>query len=193
MSYPYADGNKYGFDARAGYVNILNRNEEIVGQIYAYNDKGVISANDASGNTKAMLWVGTNDDGVLHLYDSNNNITISGEGNTGQLTCKSLVAEKVKQSAGVVEVVSQSFNSGSKTFDNDDYQTLTVIAKVTSSGSYNISNIPVAFLESTNKRFCISDEASYVTFNIKLDNGVYTIAWYSANSSGSIEKVYAHY
>ena len=192
MSYPYADGHRVGFSAGAGYVLLKDRNNKTVVQIAEFNNKGCLYLSNGTDD-KIDIFVGSNNDGVINLYDANNTATINAEGATGKVTCKEVATEKVKQSAGVVEVVDTAFNSGNKTFNDDGYTQLTVIAKVTSAGSYNTCSIPVAFLESTNKRFCISDEASYVTFNVKLDNGVYTIAWYSANSSGSIEKVYAHY
>lgn len=192
MSYSYADGNKLGFDAGAGYILLKDRNEKVVVQIAEFNNKGVVFIGNGTDD-RISLFVGSNDDGVLNLYDTNNTPTINAEGATGKVTCKAVETEKVKQSAGVVEVVDTSFNSGNKTFNNDGYQTLTVVAKVTSTSSYNIINIPVMFLDDTNKRFCISDEANYITFNVKLDNGAYTVAWYSASSTGSIEKIYAHY
>lgn len=195
--------------SNGGYVGVHNSNGDVRASMYE-NNGGHIWIGDANGNYIAGLWndtnggvleiknsdgytvgwfyAGTNKDGIIKLTDATGNDKIILQGRDG-----AILASKVKQSAGVVEVVNTAFSSGNKTFNDDGYTQLTVIAKVTSGGSYNTCSIPVAFLESTNKRFCISDEASYVTFNVKLENGVYTIAWYSANASGSIEKVYAHY
>ena len=193
MSHTYANGNKLGFVAGAGYQNIKNVNEKDIFSVYDNNGNGIMTLNDSNGNPRLYLWVGGNNDGVVDVKDNNGDTTINLTGATGKVTCKAVETEKVKQTNGVVEVVDTSFNSGNKTFNNDGYQTLTVVAKVTSTSSYNIINIPVMFLDDTNKRFCISDEANYITFNVKLDNGVYTVAWYSASSTGSIEKIYAHY
>lgn len=87
-------------------------------------------------------------------------------------------------------VVNESFYSGSKTFPDDGYSSLTVIAKTTNTSSYNLCSIPVSFLTSSNQRFCIADDTDYVTFNVKLDGGVFTVTFGSRNSSGTIEKVY---
>lgn len=189
LKFKHSNGNA-GVDLRAGNFELCNDSGTTViwGFINPNNDSGVINICDSNGDTKLRLWVGGNNDGVIDVLDSQGNTTVSIAGETGLITCKN-----VKQSAGTVEVVDTAFNTGNKTFNDNDYQTITVIAKVTSTSSYNIINIPVMFLESTDKKFCISDEQNYVTFYLKLDNGVYTITWNTANSSGSIEKVYANY
>lgn len=91
---------------------------------------------------------------------------------------------------GCEQLFSGSMTSGLETFDDNGYSVLVVIAKVTSTSSFNAITIPVMFLESTDKRFCISDEQDYVTFNVRLENGTYTMSFYSRSSTGDIEKVY---
>ena len=150
---------------------------------------GVILLCDSNGDQKINLFVGGNNDGVIDVLDSQGNTTVSLAGETGEIICN-----HVKSSGSVVEVVDTAFNSGNQTFNNDSYSSITVIAKVTGTSSYNITTIPVMFLEASDKRFCISDELNYVVFKAKLDNGVITITWESTNGSGSsIEKVYANY
>ena len=87
-------------------------------------------------------------------------------------------------------IMNESFYSGYKTFNNDGYSSITVVAKTTSTSSYNLCSIPVSFLTSSNQKFCISDDTDYITFNVKLDAGVFTVTFVSRKSTGSIEKVY---
>lgn len=185
-----SNGNLRGslYADNGGHLYLADADGNYIGGIFAGTDGGIIQTLNNDGEIVGILFANQDKHGVFSLRDATGVQTVVLRAGDGSVNAK-----KCRQSEGVVEVVDTAFNSGNKTFDDDGYTQLTVIAKVTSAGSYNTCSIPVAFLESTNKRFCISDEASYVTFNVKLDNGVYTIAWYSANSSGSIEKVYAHY
>ena len=96
----------------------------------------------------------------------------------------------VYQSNPTKLIMNESFYSGSKTFNNDGYSSITVIAKTTSTSSYNLCSIPVSFLTSSNQKFCISDDTDYITFNVKLDGGVFTVTFVSRKSTGTIEKVY---
>ena len=187
LQFTKTDGTRNAYYGADG-LYIYNSSNQVIGSIAPYSDKGFIYVADANGDVKAQFWVGGNGDGVVDVKDAQGNTTVTFSGDSGEVSCK-----RVRSSESVVEVVDTSFSSGNKTFNDDDYNTITVIAKVTSTSSYNIINIPVMFLSSSNKKFCISDEVNYVTFNLKLDNGVYTITWDSANSSGSIQKVYAHY
>lgn len=91
---------------------------------------------------------------------------------------------------GATQLYTGSMSSGSETFTDNGYKLLIVIAKVTSSSSFNAITIPVLFLNTTDQRFCISDEQDYVTFNVKLENGTYTLSFYSRSTTGTIEKVY---
>ena len=179
-----------GADLRAGNIDLYNDAGELVisGFVNSNNDSGILYISDANGNTRLRLWVGGNNDGVIDVLDSNGKTTASLVGQTGKVICK-----KVKQTEGVVEVIDTAFSSGNATFNDADYKTITVIGKVTATSSYHVINIPVMFLDSTNKKFCLSDETDYITFFVKLENGTYTITWNTASSNGSIEKVYANY
>ena len=153
------------------------------------SEHGSLSVSNKQGASRVRAYIGGLGDGVLQLFDSNGSVGVSIAAEDGSIECN-----HVKSSGSVVEVVDTAFNSGNKTFNNDSYSSITVIAKVTGTSSYNITTIPVMFLESSDKRFCISDELNYVVFKAKLDNGVFTITWESSNGSGSsIEKVYANY
>ena len=117
---------------------------------------------------------------------STNPINISS-GGTGANTAS---GARNNLGLGSVEVISESYSSGSKTFNDNGYSIIIVIGRVTSTGSFNVSTIPVALITSSNQRFCISDEVNYITFSIKKENGVYTVTFDDRNSSGSIQKVY---
>lgn len=117
---------------------------------------------------------------------STNPINISS-GGTGANTAS---GARSNLGLGSVEVISESYSSGYKTFNDNGYSVIIVIARVTSTGSFNVSTIPVALITSTNQKFCISDEVNYVTFFIKKENGVYTVTVDYCSSSGSIQKVY---
>ena len=91
---------------------------------------------------------------------------------------------------GVTELYNGSMSSGSETFADAGYTMLIVIGKVTSSGSHNTINIPTMFLSASNAQFCISDEANYITFSFKIENGNITLTWGSGSSSGFVERVY---
>ena len=150
---------------------------------------GIFYLNHKSNGSRVQAFVGNTGGGILYVNDNQTNNTIKLWGQGGLIECN-----HVKSTGSVVEVVDTAFNSGNKTFNNDSYSSITVIAKVTGTSSYNITTIPLMFLESSDKRFCISDELNYVVFKAKLDNGVITITWESSNGSGSsIEKVYANY
>ena len=178
-------------NGQGGFLQ-LNRGD---GTPATYLDPNYILLRNTDGEFVLRLWVGGNKDGVIDVMDAQGNVTFQVEGATGKVTTQSLVeCNHVKSSGSVVEVVDTAFNSGNKTFNNDSYSSLTVIAKTHSSGSYNTATIPLAFLGSSNKQFCISDDTEYITFSVKLDNGVITVTWGSGSASGSsIEKVYAHY
>ena len=159
---------------------------------WAYSKSGGVNLNNSSDNLAGSFWVGGNGDGVLDIYDSQGNVTISAVGQTGHITAK-----RVKTSEQIIELFDGAtpFYSGSKVFDYDGYNSLTVIAKVTSTSSFNLITIPVKFLESTDKRFCISDEINYVVvrFSIDTTTNKITMTWDSRNSTGYVDRVYGNY
>lgn len=92
---------------------------------------------------------------------------------------------------GCTELFTGSMSSGSETFNNAGYTMLLVMARVTTSGSHNTMMVPMMFLSSSNSQFCISDDTDFITYSLKVENGVITLTWGSTSSgSGYIEKVY---
>ena len=118
-------------------------------------------------------------------------------GETGEIIAETVNAKRVKTSEQIIELFDGAtpFYSGSKVFDYDGYNSLTVIAKVTNTSSFNLITIPVKFLESTDKRFCISDEINYVVvrFSIDTTTNKITMTWDSRNSTGYVDRVYGNY
>lgn len=153
-----------------------------------YNEDGAISLDFFTGGLK---------DGVINVNDHTGNTTISLTGETGEITAETVNAKRVKTSEQIIELFDGAtpFYSGSKVFDYDGYNSLTVIAKVTNTSSFNLITIPVKFLESTEKRFCISDEINYVVvrFSIDTTTNKITMTWDSRNSTGYVDRVYGNY
>lgn len=120
------------------------------------------------------------------LFNNGDTIPVSN-GGTGATTASDA---RTSLGFGYDEVVDTAFDSGYKTFNDVGYTSLNIVGRVTSGGSYHTRSIPVAFLTSTDQRFCLADEANYITFLIKLDNGVFTITFNTKSSSGIIDRVY---
>ena len=97
-----------------------------------------------------------------------------------------------------VEVYTGTLTSGYTYFDYDPYNTIIIMAKVTSTSSFNAIVIPKCMLiENTDQKFCISDEVNYVVVRVRWfnqnDHNYITVTFDSRNSSGSVQKIYASY
>lgn len=88
-------------DANGGRLTLMNNSDKA--HLYLYPDssgKGVIQVNSNDGSRRLLLWVGSNNDGVFTVYNSSGSSTISNEGQSGKITCVSLVqtsSRKVKE------------------------------------------------------------------------------------------------
>lgn len=91
---------------------------------------------------------------------------------------------------GCTVVMNESVSSGSKMFADAGYSALVVVARTTSSSSYNTLTIPMELLGSSNNKFCIADDTDWVTFFLRVENGIITLTWDNRKSTGYIEKVY---
>lgn len=91
---------------------------------------------------------------------------------------------------GCTLIINETVSSGSKMFANNGYTALIVIARTTSSGSHITLTIPMEFLDSSNNKFCIADDTDWVTFFLRVENGIITLTWDNRKTTGYIEKVY---
>lgn len=91
---------------------------------------------------------------------------------------------------GCTLIMNESVSSGSKMFADNGYTALIVIARTTSSGSHITLTIPMEFLDSSNNKFCIADDTDWVTFFLRVENGIITLTWDNRKTTGYIEKVY---
>lgn len=91
---------------------------------------------------------------------------------------------------GCTLIMNETVSSGSKMFADNGYTALIVIARTTSSGSHITLTIPMEFLDSSNNKFCIADDTDWVTFFLRVENGIITLTWDNRKTTGYIEKVY---
>lgn len=179
-----------------GGIRLFNRNNKTTFRVQCdSNSNPNLQLFDASGNERLHAFVGgTNDDGIVDLMDGSDNVTISLVGQTGAVECNNV---KPKNSQWV-EVWSSPYSSGYSMFDYDQYNTFLIMAKVTSTSSYNEITIPKCMLEQdVDKKFCISDDDHYVVIKVRehtqLGHNYVMVTFDSRDSSGSIEKIYASY
>lgn len=91
---------------------------------------------------------------------------------------------------GCTLIMNENVSSGSKMFADAGYTALIVVARTTSSSSHNTLTIPMVFLGSSNNKFCIADDTDWVTFFLRVENGIITLTWDNRKTTGYIEKVY---
>lgn len=91
---------------------------------------------------------------------------------------------------GCTLVMNENMSSGSKMFADAGYTALIVVARTTSSSSYSTLTIPMEFLDSSNSKFCIADDTDWVTFFLRVENGIITLTWDNRKTTGYIKKVY---
>lgn len=175
--------------AQGGNLQLFDRNNVLGAYLSAGSSGGNLQLRNTSGNTRINAFVGGNDDGIVDVYDGNGDVSVSLVGQSGTVQPKG---------SQWVEVYSGTLTSGYVYFDYDQYNTIVIMAKVTSTSSYNEITIPKCMLiENTDQKFCISDEVNYVVVRVRWfkqnDHNYITVTFDSRNSSGSVEKIYASY
>ena len=81
-------------------------------------------------------------------------------------------------------LLDQDMSSGSRTFQNNSYSSLVVLAKVRNGGSFNSCTIPMLLIADITRQFCISDDEDYIVFTAKLEDNTITITMGSKSQSG---------
>ena len=174
---------------QGGNLQLFDRNNVLGAYLNAGSSGGNLQLHNTSGNTRINAFVGGNDDGIVDVYGSNGDVSVSLVGKSGTVQPKG---------SQWVEVYSGTLTSGYVYFDYDQYNTIVIMAKVTSTSSYNEITIPKCMLiENTDSKFCISDDDHYVVVRVRWfkqnDHNYITVTFDSRDSSGSVEKIYASY
>ena len=167
----------------------VTQNDVVYGYLSMLIDNGItLRLLDTSG-TNTTFAVNSQYDACMLYLRKNGADTITLDGDNGV----------VKPTGSQwVEVYTGTLTSGYTYFDYDPYNTIIIMAKVTSTSSFNAIVIPKCMLiENTDQKFCISDEAHYVVVRVRWftqnDHNYITVTFDSRDSSGSVQKIYASY
>ena len=161
-----------------GQLYLCDTNGTVLAELSVNNyGRGQMNLWDENGTLRISAW----GDGGFIIRDSNGDITIELDGNTG----------RVKATNAFDEVYSGTLsNIGAWWTFTTDFAGLLVVGKVVSTGSRTTTIIPIEMLNATPTRFFLSDESNYISFDCSVDNGLAKIEIAAKSSTGFIERVY---
>lgn len=186
---------------------LYDTNSNALVDMWAYNGSGSLNLNDSSGNqlvglgangssfakniylknasgtTRAVLYVDSYDHGNLYLYDESGTAKVAAYG-SGEVN-----AVKFRQTGGLTSLYNGSMTSGSTTF-SAAYSAFVIVGSVKSGGSKVTATIPIAMLSSSDTGFQIADNDDYVSFKLKVSGTTATMTFSNRSSTGAIERVF---
>lgn len=186
---------------------LYDTNSNALVDLWAYNGSGTLNLNDSSGNqlvglgangsslakniylknasgtTRAVLYVDSYDHGNLYLYNESGTAKVTAYG-SGEVN-----AVKFRQTGGLTSLYNGSMTSGSTTF-SAAFSAFLIVGTVKSGGAKVTTTIPVAMLTTSDTGFQIADNDHYVSFNLKVSGTTATMTFASRDSTGAIERVY---
>lgn len=71
-----------------GTVRTKNNDGTTAVSMYTTDSGGNVKVGNSTGNDRVFIWVGGNDDGVINVFDTNGNPTVTFEGATGKIHCQ---------------------------------------------------------------------------------------------------------
>lgn len=175
--------------ADGGAAEVFNRSNVVVAWIACDNDSnGMVVVRDSNGSRRGQMWVGGNDDGILDIFDSNGNAGVSLSGGTGG-------NGHIEQTGGCVQLWSGESYTGSIDILGayDKYTSYLIYGRVDTGGSFISTLIPRTMITDTNKKFILSDEAKYITFNVRNIGSDLRIEHNTKSHMGCLLNVYGIY
>lgn len=163
-------------------------NNTVIGYLSATALGGILAINNSSEDARLHLFIGGDGGGVLNVYDSNGDTAISLRGGDG-------TGGHIEQTGGCKSLWSGESYTGSIDIANayDKYTSYLIYGRVDTGGSFISTLIPRTMITDTNKKFILSDEAKYITFNIRNIGSDLRIEHNTKSHMGCLLNVYGIY
>ena len=145
----------------SGGVLALNDDTETkLAQLFANaNAGGDLQLNNLSGNNRFHAFVGGNDDGIIDVFDGNDNVTASIIGNGGH----------IEQSGGAVSLWTGTLYNGNFDIPLGKYTSFLFKWRVSTNGNYMTMVVPRADITNTQQSYQFNTEAQYYSFGLYSD------------------------
>jgi hypothetical protein len=92
--------------SNGGWIGVRDSSGDTRGEFFKGTNGGGLSLYNDDGVRALMAWIGGNKDGVLTIYDSTGTLTINNEGQSGKITCVSLVQTSSRKAKENIEPMS---------------------------------------------------------------------------------------
>ena len=152
------------------------------------NGGAYLDINNGNGDKAVRASSGQYQDGYIDVYDNSNNVTVSLVGGTGG-------GGHIEQTGGCKSLWSGESYTGSIDILGayDKYTSYLIYGRVDTGGSFISTLIPRTMITDTNKKFILSDEAKYITFNVRNIGSDLRIDHNTKNAMGCLLEVYGIY
>ena len=159
---------------------------DMLAMLQAGSTGGLLRLYNRNGDYVIQGFIGSlNNDGIIDVMDGSGNVTVSLVGQSGH----------IEQTGGCVQLWSGESYTGSIDVIGayDKYTSYLIYGRVDTGGSFISTLIPRTMITDTNQKFILSDEAKYITFNVRYIGSDLRIDHNTKNAMGCLLKVYGIY
>ena len=159
---------------------------DMLAMLQAGSTGGLLRLYNRNGDYVIQGFIGSlNNDGIIDVMDGSGNVTVSLVGQSGH----------IEQTGGCVQLWSGESYTGSIDVIGayDKYTSYLIYGRVDTGGSFISTLIPRTMITDTNQKFILSDEAKYITFNVRYIGSDLRIDHNTKSHMGCLLKVYGIY
>ena len=161
---------------------VKNDSGKVIGFLSTGVHGGILKIQTMSEDSKIVLFIGDNGDGVVDVSDSNGNVAVSLVGGTGG-------GGHIEQTGGCKSLWTGTLYNGNFTIPYGPYTAYVFKWRLSTNGNYMTMVIPRIDIKSTAQQYQFNTEAIYYAFEVSYSGNDITVQFVSRSGSSTAHLV----